>query len=137
MPPHLLGFIIPGGILTLLGSIFLAIGLVRKLPTKHWDETVGQVVKKGKLFPGLPDNSPTFRYRAQDGNTYEKTSWITQRPGISPGKNVPVLYNPDNPERAIINTFAQNGTAFIIIGSVILGIGIIFLTLFTVLYFSN
>lgn len=137
MPPHLLGFIIPGGVLTLLGSVFLAIGLVRKLPTRQWHETIGQVIKKGKLFPGMPDNSPTFRYMAQDGNTYERTSLITQRPGIVPGKNVPVLYNPDNPERAVINTFAQNGTAFIVIGGVLLGIGLIFLVVFTVLFLTG
>src|SRR5690606_24938017 len=117
--------------------MLLAFGLVRKLRTKQWDETVVHVDKKGKLFPGLPDNSPTIRNIAHDGNTYEKTSLITQRPSIAPSKNVPVMYNPDNPERAVINTFAQNGTAFIIIGSVTLGIGIIFLTVFTVLYYSR
>ncbi|WP_010274191.1 DUF3592 domain-containing protein [Paenibacillus senegalensis] len=137
MPPYFLPLIIPGGVLTLLGAFFLTIGLIRKLPTRHWEATVGQVVKKGKLFPGLPDSSPTFRYMAHDGQTYERTSLITQRPGIPPGRNVPVLYHPENPKRAVINTFAQNGSAFILIGSIIMGVGLILFIILLALLFSN
>lgn len=116
LPDYLLAPAIIALAFFLLGSIFTGIGLFLKLRTKNWNETEGEIIKKGRFFPSLPDRTPSFRYTANDGETYEKTSRISQSPGISIGKKVTVFYHPEDPRKGALNTFVQNGTLFIIIG---------------------
>lgn len=118
----------------ILGGIFFTIGHVKTRSQNMWDETTGVIIKKTnppQIFKILfrnydkqPDYYPTVQYIV-NGITYEKTSDVYQSPGLPPGKEVSVLYNPDDPEQAVINTFIQRGTIFKLIGSILIGICIL------------
>lgn len=110
--------LIPFIILSILATIFLSIGLVRRRQMKRSHVTEGVIIKKGRFFSHMPDRAPTVKYEV-NGQIYEFTSKIQQEPGIKPGTEVDVYYLPENPEKAIINTFAQRGTVFTVIGSII------------------
>ena len=137
-----------GGILTLtflmLGSVFLFLGLSRSRRTKKWNRTSGIVIKKeknihitlGKIFnkesllSNGPDASPTFQYQV-NGNEYEKTSSIQQKPGFNPGTIVDVLYDPNDPKQAIIDSFVQRGSIFTLLGWIFISIGFVILCIIT------
>lgn len=113
-------FFIPGLLFSILSIAFLSFGLVRKQRIIHFHPTEGEVIKKGTFFEHTPDYFPTVRYEV-DGKVYEYQSRVSQRPGFKPGTKIGVLYHPERPEKAVINTFVQRGSAFTLIG-VIIGI---------------
>lgn len=133
-------FLIPAGILLLMGIIFLFIMRKVTKPEKHWQLTSGMIVQKeknltvsignfmnkGKFVSTLPDRAPTFQYEV-NGVTYEKTSKIEQEPGFAIGSTVEVLYDPNDPQQAVINSFIQKGTIFRILGKIFTWIGVILL----------
>ncbi|WP_020618264.1 DUF3592 domain-containing protein [Paenibacillus daejeonensis] len=131
MPSYLQGLLLAFGILFILGAVFFSIGMFLKQRTRDWDVTQGIIIKRGTLFPGLPDKHPTFEY-VVDGQTYRKTSAISQTPGFTPGSRVTVKYDPYRPERAAIDSVAQGGLIFLILGSVFLAVsvGLLFVLLF-------
>jgi len=53
------------------------------------------------------------------------TSNVYASLGPSPGTSVPVLFDPDNPSRAVIDSIAQNGSIFVGIGAGMLGLGVV------------
>lgn len=75
------------GIFLLLGSTFLIIGLIRYLPTRHWDQVEGVFIEKEKKYHfsldtifnnrsvrvHYPDAKPTFQYEVE-GQLYVKAS---------------------------------------------------------------
>jgi len=133
-------FLIPAMILLIMGLIFLFV--IRKVtkPEKHWPITTGTIIQKeknmtvsignfmnkGKLLSSGPDSAPTFQYEV-NGIEYEKTSDIEQDPGFAIGSTVEVLYDPDDPQQAVINSFIQRGTIFSILGKIFTSIGSILL----------
>lgn len=131
-------------ILFLLGVIMYTIGYVRMRPQKRWLETIGVIVKKTKApeivkrfikdLDQQPDYYPTVRFSVNEVD-YESTSKIHQSPGLPPGKEVSVLYDPENPERAVINTRLQNGAAFKIAGIILLSLSLIIAIVGMVVYF--
>lgn len=60
---------------------------------------------------------------------------MSQQPGLPIDTEVDVLYNPNRPEKAIIDTFVQHGSLFILLGSIflalaVIGIGVLFYIVF-------
>lgn len=125
-----------GGVFALLGAVFLTFGLIRRRITEGWTPTQGIILKKGRLLPGLPDRYPTFAYRNSYGEAFEHTSSIHQSPGFMPGTTVRVLYDPHDPQRAIIDSFAQRGAVFSLLGGIFLGVGLIIAGVGVVLIYS-
>lgn len=123
-----------GGFFLLFGGIFAAAGLFRDRHSKTWLNIQGTIVKKGKLFLNVPDRYPSFKYEV-NGKVYEKTSSIYQTPGFKDGSIITILYNPDNPHQAIIDSFVQRGTVFKVLGYVFIGVGIFFLTISVIIFF--
>ena len=123
IPVYLLGFLVPAGVLLILGTVFFSIGMFLRQRSRDWEVTQGIIIKRGTLFPGLPDKHPTFEY-VVDGQTYRKTSAISQTPGFMPGSRVTVKYDPYRPERAAIDSVAQGGLIFLILGSVFLAVSV-------------
>lgn len=123
-----------GGFFLLFGGIFVAVGLFRDRHSKTWPSIQGTIVKKGKLFLNVPDRYPSFKYEV-NGKVYEKTSSIRQTPGFKDESIITILYNPDNPHQAIIDSFAQRGTVFKVLGYVFIGVGIFFLTISAIIFF--
>src|SRR5690625_610175 len=135
-------FLIPAMILLIMGLIFLFV--VRKVtkPEKHWPITTGTIIQKeknmtlsignfinkGKFVSTLPDSAPTFQYEV-NGIEYENTSDIQQDPGFAIGSTVEVLYDPDDPQKAVINSFIQKGTIFRVLGKIFTSIGLILLVI--------
>jgi len=125
-----------------MGLIFLFV--VRKVtkPEKHWPITTGTIIQKeknmtlsignfinkGKFVSTLPDSAPTFQYEV-NGIEYENTSDIQQDPGFAIGSTVEVLYDPDDPQKAVINSFIQKGTIFRVLGKIFTSIGLILLVI--------
>ncbi len=74
---------------------------------------------------------PVFRFTTQDGRTFTVTSNIAQSP--SPwkfGDHVPVLYQPDHPENAHIDSFFQLWAPQVIVGIVGAGFSTVPLLIF-------
>lgn len=115
-----------GAPLLILGIVFLFIGLKLFPSTKHWLRTSALIVKKDNLLMHFPDRYPTFFYEV-DGTTFQKTSTVHQQPGFKPDTIVEILYNPDDPQQAVIDSVAQRGTVFTIIGESLLIIALLFL----------
>ncbi len=79
----------------------------------------------------MPHYYPTFMWQDQTGRWHRRTSNVGASLQPSPGKPVPVKYDPANPDRAVMDTFSQSGAVFKVIGLVVCGLG----TLMTVAVF--
>jgi len=124
-----------GGGTCLLGLIFLTIGLLRTRMCRHWLPTTGLIVNRDGTIDGWPANYPTFTWTGPDGRVYRKTSSV--RGGLYRlGKEVPVLVDPQRPDRAMMDTFVQKGVICTVIGAVALGLGLIMAT-FAVYFVIN
>ncbi|HLR69038.1 MAG TPA: DUF3592 domain-containing protein [Virgibacillus sp.] len=135
----------------LLGAIFFSFGFIRSQIAKKYERTTGIIVRGekssflkhsnfneliDKLYKDrtVPDRHPTVAYDIQ-GTTYTYKSAMSQQPGLPIGTEVDVLYNPNRPEKAIIDTFVQRGSLFTLLGSIflalaVIGIGVLFYIVF-------
>ncbi len=111
------------GVLLLLGAVFTSIGVLRSRMTRGWMRTQGQVVSKSGSTWGMASQYPTFRWMAPDGREYSKTSMVRSSLGPRPGTLVPVLFDPRDPSRGMIDSFVQRGTIFSVIGGILLTCG--------------
>lgn len=108
-----------------VAAVFFAVAWTRSRMTRGWNATTGVVVNQRTLRTdgGMPAIYPTFQWQDADGNTHHRTSSMKQSLGPAPGTPVPVLYDPAQPSRAIINTFAQSGRIFWMLGFFVLLLG--------------
>lgn len=98
-----------------VGLVLFVVGRVRHRLSRDWVRTTGVVTTADGAVSGFPSQYPTFMW--QDGNG----TWHRQRSGmrggiLSPGRPVPVAYDPVSPSRAMIDTPVQNGRLFAAIG---------------------
>jgi hypothetical protein len=101
-------------------SLFGGIGWIRVRMMRNWVRTTGQVTtRRGGLSEALPAGSPTFRWQDHTGREFHRTSLVSSSFGPRAGTLVPVRYDPNNPQRAIIDTFVQGGRIFVLIGAII------------------
>lgn len=107
-----------------LGGVFLGIWYFRAQMMRDWVSTIGVVTDRhGNVGGGLPHYYPTFMWQDQTGRWHRRTSNVGASLQPSPGKPVPVKYDPANPDRAVMDTFSQSGAVFKVIGLVICGLG--------------
>lgn len=105
--------------------VFFGVAWTRTSLTRGWASTTGVVINRrtGQPNGGIAAQHPTFQWQDADGVTHQRTSSMQQSLGPSPGAAVPVLYDPADPSRAVINTFAQSGRIFWTIGILVLAAG--------------
>lgn len=141
---------IPAIIFSMMGLMFLLVIRIAVRPSKEWLTTTGTIIQKEKNYSislgkiinsegflsNQPDSAPTFRYEV-NGIEYETTSKVRQTPGFKIDSTVDILYNPDDPQQAIINTIVQKGTIFNIIGKVLLSLGVILLLIALLIFILN
>ena len=114
--PNMIAFIIIS-LFFIIGFIILLSGIRRYQKSKKFIRTEGIIlVKKGFR---LDHGKPNVRYQVGD-YTYTYTSPIGQNVAMKHGKKVHVLYHPNDPAQAIIDTFIQRGGRRIIGGSIII-----------------
>lgn len=115
----------------ILGIIFFTIGYLKYRKTLVWPYTEGEVINESKevhkvgslISIKVEDDYPTVRYKV-DGVEHTYRSNISQKPNLPRGKIVDIFYNPDNPEKALINIPLQNGSFFRLFGILLLGISV-------------
>lgn len=109
-----------------IGAIFLLIGYFRGRMTRGWAQATGVVVRRatGARSGGMPAIYPTFQWQDQHGRVHQRTSMVRASLGPSPGKQVPVLFDPQEPSRAIINSYVQSGRIFFLIGTILFAVGL-------------
>lgn len=99
----------------LSSGVLLGMGWRRYKRSQLWQETEGIIVTIGPV--GADESQPvTFSYRT----TYGEEKTVTSRAQTlahSEGSAVKVLYNPDQPDEAVIDSFAQRGKLFMVIGA--------------------
>ena len=113
-----------GGVALLLGILFFCFGYFRNRMIKGWVRTTGTITKKHGSLEGMPSLYPTFTWTDDSGTQHSRTSNVRASLGPRPGTQVPIRYNPTNPDAAIIDSLAQSGRIFIIIGIVIVVVGL-------------
>ena len=119
MEPLSIAAIIAGGGLA-IAAIPCLMAKWRLSMTKDWTETRGVVTRRdGSTEPGMPHYYPTFMYQDATGRWHRKTSGLGASLQPGPGRPVQVLYDPEAPERAVMNTFTQSGRIGYVIGGVI------------------
>jgi len=112
-----------GGAPCILGAVFATIGYVQRRIARGWLQGTAVIVK-GRT--GLAGSAyPTFRWQDQHGQVHERRSMTRTSFGPKTGSYVPIMFDPSNPSRAIIDTFARNGQLFLLIGIVVFGFGIL------------
>jgi len=116
----LLGIFCAAGPVLLL--LALGTGVERALFVRSSLSAEGDIVA---LRPGRPsrpsDKSrrPVFRFTAKNGTSFTVTSNIAAHPSPwQPGDPVPVLYQPDRPENAYIDSFFQLWEPQVMLGTV-------------------
>lgn len=73
---------------------------------------------------GLPDHYPTFQWRGPDGRLHRHTSSVYG--GLyRKGREVEVLVDPRDPQRAQMRGLVQGGTVFTVIGAALLGFAVL------------
>lgn len=120
---HQLALIVGGGFL-LLGLVFFSFGYFRNRMIKGWVATTGTVTKKDGRTSGMPSLYPTFTWTDDTGTQHSRTSQVRASLGPRPGSQVPIRYNPKNPDAAIIDSIAQSGRIFVFIGILIIVLGV-------------
>jgi hypothetical protein len=127
--PEMVGIpLIIGGVFCLLGLVFFTIGRVRTMMCRSWVASTGLIVNRKGGTEGWPARYPTFGWTGPDGHVYRKTSSV--HGGLYRlGSQVPILIDPAQPHRAIMDTFVQKGTIFTVIGSAMGGVGLFMLAL--------
>lgn len=124
-------FTVIGILAMLLGLLFvsLSIGLsLRKwLRIKKSLQTTGVVIKNEASLGMRQSNSsfrdtlykPTVRFQTTDGRTIDYTPVTSNNTSnYSVGENVPVYYNPQQPQEAIIGTTIRLWQGFVVFGLV-------------------
>ncbi len=141
---------IPALIFSFMGLIFLLVSRTTVRPTKEWLTATGTIIQKEKNYTislgkiingegfvsGAPDRAPTFQYEI-NGVEYETTSKVQQTPGFKIGSTVEILYNPADPQQAVINNFIQKGTIFNLIGKILITLGVILLLIPLFIFILN
>lgn len=97
-----------------------------KKTLKKWNYTTGVITEK-RLWTKKGNARPTVRYKVA-GEVYEYTSHAGQSPALRIGKKVGVYYNPDDVEKAVIDTFIQRGNIYTIVGFIFIAVGSVFLS---------
>src|SRR5690625_4054967 len=114
--PKIIAFIILC-IILIIGIIILLSGIIRHQKSRKFIRTEGVImVKKGVR---LDHGKPNVRYQVGD-YTYTYTSPIGQNVAMKHGKKVHVLYHPNDPSQAMIDTFIQRGGRRIMGGSLLI-----------------
>lgn len=110
-----------------LGAIFILIAYLRGRMTAGWVKVTGVVVDRatGGTSGGMPAIYPTFRWRDRQGDVHQRTSMVRASLGPSPGKQIPVLYDPEQPSRGVIDSYAQTLRIFFPIGIALVVIGVL------------
>ena len=143
-------FLIPGFIFLFMGLVFLFVMRKVTKPEKDWKITtgiiiqkeknmtisIGNFIKKNEIVSTLPDSAPTFEYEV-NGIKHEKTSKIQQSPGFAIGSTVEILYDPEDPQQAVINSFIQKGTLLNIIGKILTLVSVILLIIAFFIFLFN
>lgn len=121
--------LILGGVATGLGMVFTAIALIRTRMTRSWTVTTGIVVNRrtGRAEGGMAAIYPTFQWQDQHGRVHQRTSMLRASLGPRPGAPVPVRFDPDEPSRAMIDTYVQSGRILFPIGGGLLALGLVVL----------
>lgn len=120
------------------GAFIMLLGIIWARFFRHWVKTEGIIVRPTKAKPIkknlLTGSKPIamknahFQYTV-DGVKYVKQSAIEQTPLPKPGKVVKVLYHPDKPERAMLNSILLNGGILKLIGGIFFGVSLIIYTI--------
>lgn len=114
--PKIIVFIIIS-ILFMVGLFILLSGILRYQKSRKYIRTDGTIlVKKGFQ---LDYGKPNVRYHVGE-YTYTYTSPIRQNTPVKHGKKVHLLYHPNDPSQAMIDTFIQRGGGRIIGGSILI-----------------
>jgi hypothetical protein len=113
-----------GGVMCLLGLVFFTIGRLRTSMCKNWVHSTGLIVTRKGATSGWPTDQPTFGWAGPDGHVYRRTS-LVKGGFYRMGSQVPILIHPEQPHRAVVDTFIQKGTIFTVIGSTVGGIGLV------------
>lgn len=117
-------FFIVTAMAILMGLFLIRSGVKRTRKMKSWNRVSGVVTDK-RIFTEKGNARPTVSYTIDD-QTYEHTSAIGQNPPLRSGKEVDIYYDPDDPEKVIIDTFMQRGGFMKLAGSFFLGFGLLF-----------
>lgn len=118
-------------IIAFLSMAFLLLKLHRKAfeERKYWHYTKMGVITDKVVYARRRNKPntvrPTVRYIVDD-KEYEFTSPSGQSPKLRTGKKVGVYYNPDDPNQAVIDTFAQRGSIYKLLGNIFLVFGLFF-----------
>lgn len=125
----------------LLGLLFTFIGYIQRRHFNNFEKTTGIIVKREKTFnisltnitsgediqtekSTDPDSYASFQF-VVNNKQYEGRSLIKINPGYAPGSKVDILYNPDNPKKAIISNIFYKGFYFFLGGAFILIISLL------------
>lgn len=110
-----------------VATVFFAVAWLRTSTARGWTSTTGVVVNRrsGTTEGGIPANYPTFQWQDPTGRTFTHTSSMKQSLGPAPGTRVPVLYDPRDPSRAVIDSFVQSGRLFWLLGGLALAFGVL------------
>lgn len=118
-------------IMLIIGFFILLSGIIRYQKSRKFIRTEGVIlVKKGFR---LDHGKPNVRYQVDD-YTYTYTSRIGQTVAMKHGKKVDVLYDPNDPTEAMIDTFIQRGGRRIIGGSFLIIFAITSIPLIFILF---
>ena len=119
---------------SLLGLVFLGLGWLRGRMISGWTRTDGIVVTRQGDVTGSRAIYPTFRWLDQHGEEHQRTSSVRASLGPAPGQQVRVLFDPETPSRAVIDSTVQTGKIFVIIGALILAIAVIAPVMFLIAF---
>ncbi|MGW7822412.1 DUF3592 domain-containing protein [Streptomyces puniciscabiei] len=114
--------LIGAGVPLLIGSVFMAAGLVSRRRTRRLRQegakARGRVVRlesRRDIDTNSRLYSPVIQWVTGDGRTVENASSIASSTvgDLRPGAEVTVFYDPDNPKRMLIDGY--DGRAFVVV----------------------
>lgn len=110
------------------GLAFAVLGVRRYGRSRRWPRTTGTVTgSRMGTSSATRDGgaiAPTVRYAVEGGRVLEVASSVSDDLGsYQSGRELPVRYDPQDPERMVVDTAAQNGLVMALLGLVLTGVG--------------
>jgi Protein of unknown function (DUF3592) len=112
---------------TLVGCFFVVFGRRRWARSRRWPRVTGMITGAKTLVDGDGIDSirsPVVAFEVAGRTVHAESPAFDNVHAYRPGRKVPVRYDPERPERAVVDLIGQNGLMHQAVGGLVMLFGI-------------
>jgi hypothetical protein len=126
----IMGYVLGAGF-TLIGGFFVVFGHLRWSRSRRWPKVAATVTGVRSMIDGDPGgtstSSPVVTFEVAGRTVQAESAAFDNMHSYRPGRTFPVRYDPERPERAVVDIAGQNGLLHQAIGLLLFlaGVGLL------------